>query len=122
MNRQKFFAEIMAMLIGKQIDSDEKISLSRHELETNCAKLSAEINDTKFKIDIAESYEHCPFLCNNFDKPFDFVFVGLNPGGALDSREKFYWERTTWRDLQKRHADTENFFFEHIAAHISALD
>lgn len=169
MNRQKFFAELMATLIDKPIDLDEKISLSRHELETNCAKLSDEINDTKFKIDIAKSYEPCPFLCNNFDKPFDFVFVGLNPGGALDLWEKFYWERTTWRDLanfcvpnniradehngyrflgknvsqnpyyqfflrlhvaltggeifntwrdlQKRHADTEKFFVEHIAAH-----
>lgn len=169
MNRQKFFAELMATLIGKPIDLDEKISLSRRELETSCEKLSAEINNTKFKIDIENCYEPCPFLCNNFDRPFDFVFVGLNPGGALNPWEKFSWERTTWHDLanfcvpndiradehngyrflsksvakipyyqfflrlhvaltggeifdtwgdlQKRHADTEKFFVEHIAAH-----
>ena len=76
-----------------------KISLSRAELESNCDKISDAIG-TRLTVDMTSGYEPCPFCCSNIDAPFDFVWVGLNPGGVLKSWQdlNFSWQ-TTWQEL-----------------------
>ena len=99
MSRQKIFVELMATLIDKQINLNDKILLSRTELESNCDKLSDEIG-TRLAVDMNSGYEPCPFCCSHIDEPFDFVWVGINPGGVLNSWQdlNFSWQ-TTWQEL-----------------------
>lgn len=100
MNRQEFFVELMSTLIGKQISLSDKIALTKAELEMNCAKVSDEIG-SPLEVNMDEGTEPCPFYCSSIDKPFDFVWVGINPGGVLKAWKKlnFSWENTTWQEL-----------------------
>ena len=170
MNRQKKFVEMMEALIGKSINLGDPIGQNKAELEESCKKLSDEIG-TPFVVNPNEGNEPCPFYCSSIDKPFDFVFIGMNPGKVLEAQKElnlFSWENTTWQeiaefcvptdiygemngyqlmkknnvespfwkfflrfhvaltggeifntwdDLESRHADTEEFFIEHIASH-----
>lgn len=89
----------METLIGKPINLSDTIALSKSELEASCKKLSAEIGTT-FEVNMDEGREPCPFFCSSIDKPFDFVFVGLNPGKPLKALEGlFSWQHTTWQEL-----------------------
>ena len=101
MNRQKKFVEMMEALIGKSINLRDPIGQNKAELETSCKKLSDEIG-TPFIVNPDEGNEPCPFYCSSIDKPFDFVFVGINPGKVLEEQENshlFSWENTTWQEL-----------------------
>ena len=105
MNRQKKFVEMMEALIGKSINLGDPIGQNKAELEASCKKLSDEIG-TPFVINPNEGNEPCPFYCSNIDKPFDFVFVGINPGKVLEAQKDaqkesnlFSWENTTWQEL-----------------------
>lgn len=100
MNRQKKFVEMIETLTGKPISLEDKIGQSKAELEASCVKLTAKTG-TNFKVNIEEGCEPCPFYCSSIDKPFDFVFIGLNPGKVLDSWEdlNFHWQKTTWQEL-----------------------
>ena len=100
MNRQKVFLEMMETLIGKQINFEDIIGQSKDALEENCAKLSSEVGNP-FTVDMDNGNEPCPFYCSSIDKPFDFVFIGINPGRALEHHNElgFSWQNTTWQDL-----------------------
>ena len=100
MNRQKVFLEMMETLIGKQINFEDIIGQSKDALEENCAKLSSEVGNP-FEVNLdGEAKEPCPFCCSSMDKPFDLVWVGLNPGKPLKSCEGlFSWQNTTWQEL-----------------------
>ena len=99
MNRQEIFIEMMSALIGKSIAPSEVIGLSKVELEQSCARLSDLTGNTvPFVVDMDSGYEPCPFICSS-NRPFDFVWIGLNPGGVLKDWQKFSWQNTTWREL-----------------------
>ena len=101
MNRQKKFVEMMETLIGKSINLGDPIGQNKVELEASCAKLKDELG-TEFVVNPNEDNEPCPFFCSSIDKPFDFVFVGMNPGKVLEAQKKlhlFSWENTTWQEL-----------------------
>ena len=100
MNRQKVFLEMMETLIGKQINFEDVIGQSKDALEENCAKLSSEVGNP-FTVDMDNGNEPCPFYCSSIYKPFDFVFIGINPGRALEHHNElgFSWQNTTWQDL-----------------------
>ena len=99
MNHQKNFVDMMAALIGKKIRPEDAIALSKAELKQSCATLSDE-SGTPLKIDMDSGCEPCPFCCSGVDKPFEFVWVGLNPGSVLKSWRdlNFSWQ-TTWQEL-----------------------
>ena len=99
MNRQKVFLEMMETLIGKPINFEDLICQTKDVLEENCAKLSSEVGNP-FEVNLDEAKEPCPFCCSSIDKPFDLVWVGLNPGGPLDAcNGLFSWQNTTWQEL-----------------------
>lgn len=99
MNRQKVFLEMMETLIGKPINFEDTIGQSKDALEENCAKLSSEVGNP-FEVNLDEAKEPCPFCCSSIDKPFDLVWIGLNPGGPLKScKGLFRWQHTTWQEL-----------------------
>ena len=101
MNRQKKFVEMMEALIGKSINLGDPIGQNKVELEASCAKLKDELG-TEFVVNPNEGNEPCPFYCSSIDKPFDFVFIGMNPGKVLDAQNElhlFSWENTTWQEL-----------------------
>lgn len=101
MNRQKKFVEMMEALIGKSINLGDPIGQNKVELEASCAKLKDELG-TEFVVNPNEGNEPCPFYCSSIDKPFDFVFIGMNPGKVLEAQKKlnlFSWENTTWQEL-----------------------
>lgn len=99
MNRQKVFLEMMETLIGKPINFEDSIGQTKDALEENCTKLSSEVGNP-FEVNLDEAKEPCPFCCSSIDKPFDLVWVGLNPGGPLDAGEGlFRWQHTTWQEL-----------------------
>lgn len=91
----------MEALIGKSINLGDPIGQNKAELEASCKKLSEEI-DTPFIVNPNEGNEPCPFYCSSINKPFGFVFVGINPGKVLEEQENshlFSWENTTWQEL-----------------------
>lgn len=99
MNRQKVFLEMMETLIGKPINFEDSIGQTKDALEENCTKLSSEVGNP-FEVNLDEAKEPCPFCCSSINKPFDLVWVGLNPGGPLDACEElFRWQHTTWQEL-----------------------
>lgn len=101
MNRQKKFVEMMEALIGKSINLGDPIGQNKVELEASCAKLKDELG-TEFVVNPNKGNEPCPFYCSSIDKPFDFVFIGMNPGKVLDAQTElnlFSWENTTWQEL-----------------------
>ena len=101
MNRQKKFVEMMEALIGKSINLGDPIGQNKVELEASCAKLKEELG-TEFVVNPNSGNEPCPFYCSSIDKPFDFVFIGMNPGKVLKEQENshlFSWENTTWQEF-----------------------
>lgn len=91
----------MEVLIGKSINLGDSIGQNKAELEASCAKLKDELG-TEFVVNPNKGNEPCPFYCSSIDKPFDFVFVGMNPGKVLEEQENshlFSWENTTWQEL-----------------------
>lgn len=91
----------MEALIGKSINLGDPIGQNKAELEASCAKLKEELG-TEFVVNPNEGNEPCPFYCSSINKPFDFVFIGMNPGKVLKEQENshlFSWENTTWQEL-----------------------
>lgn len=93
------FVTLMGKITGtNDMRLNDKMEKHKEILESNCVKIQREVSG-ELSVDIEKGNEPCPFCFSRRGAKAKMVWIGINPGKALDGHKEFKWTESKWQDI-----------------------